>query len=49
MERESIMLGQHLQQSVRALARQLGRAPSTISREIARNDRGRGYRAQLAQ
>ena len=48
-ERETIMLGQHLQQSLRAVARQLGRAPSTVSREIARNDRGRGYRAHLAQ
>ena len=48
-ERETIMLGQHMQQSIRALARQLGRAPSTISREIGRNNRGRGYRAHLAQ
>ena len=48
-ERESIMLGQHLRQGIREMARQLGRAPSTISREMARNDRGRGYRAHLAQ
>ena len=48
-EREIIMVGQHLRQGVREVARRLGRAPSTISREIARNDRGRGYRAHLAQ
>jgi IS30 family transposase len=43
------MLGKHLQLSIRAIAKQLGRAPSSISREIARNNRGRGYRAHLAQ
>jgi len=48
-EREIIMLGQHLRQGIREMARRLGRAPSTVSREIARNDRGRGYRAHLAQ
>ena len=36
-EREIIMVGQHLRQGVREVARRLGRAPSTISREIARN------------
>ena len=37
-------------QSLRALARILGRAPSTLSREVARNTpRGRPYRACTAQ
>jgi transposase, IS30 family len=52
-EREEIALGRAAGLSMRAIARQLGRAPSTISREIARgclNRRPRGrYRALLAQ
>jgi transposase, IS30 family len=49
-EREDIAVWRgHL--SVREIARRLGRAPSTICRELARNTapRGRGYRASMAQ
>ena len=53
VEREEIALGRAAGLSMREIARQLGRAPSTISREIARgclNRRPRGrYRASLAQ
>lgn len=47
-EREEISLGVAAQESVRDIARRLGRAPSTISREIKNNSSaGRGrYRAQ---
>src|SRR5215213_6897872 len=52
-EREEIALGRAAGLSVRQIARQLGRAPSTVSREINRgclNRRPRGrYRATLAQ
>ncbi len=34
--------------STRAIARQLGRSPSTISREVRRNSGGRGYRYKQA-
>ena len=34
--------------SLREIARQLGRSPSTISRELHRNSGGRGYRYQQA-
>ena len=44
-EREEISRGLARGDSIRAIARQLGRVPSTISREITRN-KGRGkYRA----
>jgi IS30 family transposase len=47
-EREEISLGVAAKESVREIARRLGRAPSTISREIKRNSKaGRGhYRPQ---
>jgi IS30 family transposase len=53
-EREEISCGRAAGLSVRAIARQLGRQPSTISREIRRNTRRRNrgpdpYRAVLAQ
>ncbi len=34
--------------SIRAIARQLDRSPSTISREVQRNSGGRGYRYKQA-
>jgi IS30 family transposase len=51
-EREQIALGRAAGHSLRAIARQLGRAPSTISREISRNWTGRSdwrYLASTAQ
>jgi IS30 family transposase len=49
-EREEIAVGLAAGQSVRVIAARLGRAPSTISREIRRNSRGRrAYRALAAQ
>jgi IS30 family transposase len=52
-EREEIALGRAANLGVRQIARQLGRAPSTVSREVARGcltrrPRGR-YRASVAQ
>ena len=48
-EREEIALGRAGGESMRAIARRLGRSPSTISRELGRNgDRGGGYRATTA-
>jgi IS30 family transposase len=44
-EREEISLGLRAQLSLRAIARQLRRAPSTISREVRRNGGRIGYRA----
>ena len=44
-EREEISRGLSVQQSLRSIARQLGRAPSTISREIRRNGGATHYRA----
>ena len=49
MERETISRGVSAGESVRAMARDLGRAPSTISREIARNGGRRYYRALNAE
>lgn len=47
-EREEISRGVVAGDSVRAIARTLGRAPSTISREIKRNGGQHGYRANQA-
>jgi IS30 family transposase len=47
-EREEISRGVVAGRSLRSIAASLGRAPSTISREINRNGRRRSYRANLA-
>ena len=48
-EREQIALARAGGESMRAIARRLGRSPSTISRELSRNcDRSGGYRATTA-
>ncbi len=44
-EREEISRGLAAEESVRAIAGRLGRAPSTISREVSRNGGRRRYRA----
>jgi IS30 family transposase len=52
LERELIALGRAMGLSMREIARQLGRAPSTISRELKRNISTRGpmyYKATVAQ
>ena len=49
-EREEIAVGVAARKPVRQIARELGRAASTVSREIARNSSGTGlYRATAAQ
>ncbi len=49
-DRETLSLGLAHGHSLRTMARVLGRAPSTLSRESARNTtRGRPYRACTAQ
>jgi len=49
-EREEIALGLAREESLRSIAGRLGRSPSTISREVGRNSRGRRqYRALAAQ
>jgi IS30 family transposase len=48
-EREEISRGVATRESVRSIARRLGRSPSTISREIARNGGRRNYRATRAE
>src|SRR6478735_2283136 len=49
VEREEIAVGVAAGESVRSIARRIGRAPSTVSRELTRNAvRGR-YRASTAQ
>lgn len=48
-EREAIRVGLVLEQSMRSIAKQLGRAPSTVSREIKRNGGCQAYRAADAQ
>jgi IS30 family transposase len=47
-DREEISRGLAAGESLRCIARQLGRAPSTVSREIARNGGPSGYRALRA-
>jgi IS30 family transposase len=47
-EREEVSRGLSSKQSLRSIARQLGRAPSTISREIKRNGGTADYRAAVA-
>ena len=42
VERESIMVGVAAKKSIRAIAREVGRHPSTVMREIALNGGGRG-------
>ena len=44
-EREEISRGMAAGRSIREIARQLGRAPSTVAREIGRNGGAHGYRA----
>jgi len=48
LEREEISRGVVAGKSMRAIAGTLGRAPSTIGREIRRNDGRQGYRASQA-
>ena len=48
-ERQAIALGLQQGQSMRAIARALGRSASTISREIERNSGGSGYSSKPAQ
>ena len=47
-EREEISRGLANQLSMRAIAARLGRSPSTVSREVKRNDGRRRYRASRA-
>ena len=47
-EREVIMIQLHLGYSLRHIAAQLGRTPSTVSRELRRNGAAGGYRAHRA-
>ncbi|WP_410523080.1 helix-turn-helix domain-containing protein, partial [Phocaeicola dorei] len=47
-ERESISRGLAAGRSLRDIARELGRAPSTISREVSRHGGRRKYRATRA-
>lgn len=48
-EREEMSLQLAIGSSYRAIAQQLGRSPSTLSREVARNRSTLGYRAVTAQ
>lgn len=47
-EREEISRGMASGESLRSIARRLGRSPSTVSREVARNGGGSRYRAHRA-
>jgi IS30 family transposase len=49
VEREEISRGMRAGDSARSIARRLGHAASTISRELARNGGRRGYRALAAE
>jgi IS30 family transposase len=48
-EREELLRGLLAGDSFRQIAGKLGRAPSTVSREIGRNGRRRGYRVSRAE
>ena len=48
VEREEISRGVAAGESLRGIGRRLGRAPSTLSREVARNGGRHGYRAHRA-
>jgi IS30 family transposase len=48
-QRQTIAIGLEKGLSIRAIARILNRAPSSISREIARNSGGAGYACSFAQ
>jgi IS30 family transposase len=48
-EREEISRGIVAGESIRCIARSIGRAPSTVSREISRNGGRRAYRANRAE
>ena len=48
-EREEIAVGRAAGLGVRQIAAALGRAPSTVGRELARNSGERGYRATVAK
>lgn len=48
-EREEISRGLSVNHSLRAIARQLGRSPSTISREVRRNGGSVSYRAAASE
>ena len=47
-EREEISRGIAARRSIRQIAREIGRSPSTVSREIRRNYGSQGYRAKRA-
>jgi len=48
-EREEIAALDHAGHGVREIARQLGRSPGTVSRELERGGTSRGYRASVGQ
>ena len=48
-EREEISRGIVAQRSLRSIAAELGRSPSTVSREVRRNGGRRHYRANMAE
>ncbi len=48
-EREEIRVGLTREESLREIARRLGRSASTVSREVRRNSSRRGYVAHVAQ
>ncbi|MBC2372727.1 helix-turn-helix domain-containing protein [Listeria booriae] len=48
-EREKILVGITQEKSIREIARDIGRAPSTVSREMKRNTIATSYSANQAQ
>ena len=48
-ERESIWENRIRGKNIREIARELGRSPSTVSRELKRNQSRQGYRPSAAQ